>query len=135
MTTAPLARRLTALRDALPPGGSVTLDREALSELLAAETVEAEPVGDLSIEQVAKALGKAPSTVRNYVAAGELKGYRFKRQWRFTREAVTAFERGQAATTLRQRRASEPADLSDWRRHRGTHNQGAATHHSDNPLS
>lgn len=106
-----LRARLEALLDALPPGGSVTLDREALEELLGAEGSGSEPVADLTVEEVAQELGRAPSTVRGWLGAEDLEGYRLRgREWRVPREALRAFleeERGNGR--------EETSDLGSWR--------------------
>jgi excisionase family DNA binding protein len=66
---------------------------------------------DLTVKQAALLFGKAESTVRAWVEAGEFPGaYRLhKKQWRIPTAAITAFQ-------ARQATPSEPAgDLSAWR--------------------
>ena len=74
--------RLRLLRDTLPTSGSVVLTRDALSELLG----EAEPkdvgahplsAADLTVEQVAERMGRAPGTVRDWIRAKKLRAYPF----------------------------------------------------------
>ena len=62
-----LADRLRSLSDALPEGGSVTLTRDALRELLA--EAEAEPAVDLTARQAAHLLGVSEATVRRLLEA------------------------------------------------------------------
>ncbi len=67
---------------ALPPGASISLPAEVLLQAL-----EGLPDGspqacaDLTIEQVARRFGRAPSTIRAWIAAGRLPGaYKAQRQ-------------------------------------------------------
>lgn len=107
-----LRRRLEALLEALPPGGSVTLDREALEELLGAEASGSGPVADLTVQEVADELDRAPSTVRGWLGSGDLEGYRLRgREWRVPREALAAFLEEERSGI----REEEPADLGSWR--------------------
>lgn len=73
---------------------------------------EDQGVADLTVQEVADELDRAPSTVRGWLGEGELDGYRFRgREWRIPREALEAFleeERGNG------RRPS--ADLGSWRK-------------------
>ena len=89
-----VAERLLALADALPAGGAVTLDRDALRRLagVVVETA-AEPddlVVDLTVGEVGEALGRSASTVRGWCARGELPGsYRLNgREWRVPKASI-----------------------------------------------
>lgn len=107
--------RIRALRDALPEGGSVTLTRDALEELLAAEEVGE----DLTVDEIARRLGRTAACVRSWAAAGKLPGaYRLQgREWRVPAAGLRSYLDAQAGHPSEPRRA-ETADLSAWRRAR-----------------
>src|SRR5262245_49079231 len=69
-----LADRLRRLSDSLPAGGSVTLTKDALVELLGES--DCNPGVDLSASQVATLLGLSDSAVRRLLEGGELRGYK-----------------------------------------------------------
>jgi excisionase family DNA binding protein len=104
-----LGDRLRSLVDALPDGGSVTLDKAALMALVASESDEAGQGGDLSTGQVAERLGRSENTVRRLIVGGHLDAYRVGKTWRVTQAAFDAFRRG-------PRLEARAADLSAWRR-------------------
>jgi excisionase family DNA binding protein len=104
--------RLRGLMEALPPGGSVMLSREALEEWLAAEPV-VEPLTDLTVARAAEVLGRRPSTVRGWCASGELRAYRFRaREWRIPAAAIREFQDHQAEA---EHDDVGGADLGGWR--------------------
>jgi excisionase family DNA binding protein len=78
-------------------------------------------VVDLTVEQVAKKLNRSPSTVRNWLAAGDIPGaYRLKRrEWRIPPSALEWFLDKQrtapqaTATTVGARALA----LDEWRKH------------------
>lgn len=122
-----LAERLERLYRALPTGASVTLSRQNLIELVGAEQ---ERFGsglalsdrpdlqvDLTVSQVAEAFGRSPNTVRRWLAAGDLEGYRLHgREWRIARAAIEAFQerQGKGEQPLSARNGTQPLDA--WRR-------------------
>ena len=133
-TAATLAERLRALAELLPEGGSVTLSRSALLEL--ADGAEATgpsagsrsslPDVDLTVPEMAELLHRAPSTIRTWLAAGDLPGaYLFRgREWRVPRAAVHALQQREADRHTRPKRRQAPArshdgDLGTWRQHLG----------------
>lgn len=92
--------------DALVPVGWV---RERLSDDGAAADA---PVADLTVQEVAEELDRAPSTVRGWLGSGDLEGYRLRgREWRVPREALAAFLEEERSGV----REEEPADLGSWR--------------------
>lgn len=91
--------------DALVPVGWI---RDRLSD----DRAVGGPVADLTVQEVAEELDRAPSTVRGWLGSGDLEGYRLRgREWRVPREALVAFldeERGGG-------REEGSADLGSWR--------------------
>ena len=123
----PLEQLRTAAA-ALPPGTLVTLSREALLDVLgggrgdgAAATGGDEPAAvavDLTVTDLAQRFRRHPSTIRQWLGAGRLEGYKlFGREWRVPVAAVAAFQDQQRH--VRERRSS-PArvapSLADWRK-------------------
>ncbi|MBA3583130.1 MAG: helix-turn-helix domain-containing protein [Gemmatimonadetes bacterium] len=108
----------------VPVGYVLTL---AKVEPEAAREAESELLADLTVEQVAQEFHRSPSTVRQWLAAGELEGYKLKgRQWRVPRAAVRKFQ-DEAARAYGERRIQpsnggsirdcKTARLDGWRRH------------------
>jgi excisionase family DNA binding protein len=83
-----LADRLRSLSDALPAGGSVTLSRDALRELL----VEADELSvDLTVRQAARLLGLSESAVRRLLEAERLRGYKAGSTWYVPTSSLTEY--------------------------------------------
>jgi excisionase family DNA binding protein len=121
MTLADL-RRVAAL---LPAGGGLTLPKDLLLELLAAEGAAASPPADLTTRELAERLHRAPSTVRGWVEEGRLPGaYKLNgRDWRVPAGAVESFLAGQRVRYVAQEPRDTPGtvprvNLSAWRRER-----------------
>ena len=118
-------RPLTQALRALPPGSLVALPREALLEALGVGAGEVarptEAVVDLTVPQVAKLFGRAPSTVRQWLKARLLDGYKLRgREWRIPQTAIAAFQERQR-TVPRDHDAPAPrpargTSLGDWQR-------------------
>ena len=113
--------RLRQLASALPSDDSaVTLTRADLVALLEDE-VDSESVralGDLTVDEVAEEVGRAPSTVRTWLIAGGLKGYKLRRRdWRVTRAALRAFLDSEAKPPVPPE--SGKVDIGAWRKLRG----------------
>ncbi len=75
-------------------------------------------LADLTVEEAAEKLKKAPSTVRAWLIAGELRGYRLNhREWRVPRASVREYVERQRNGSGRQatRTNSKAADLSAWK--------------------
>lgn len=112
MTAERLARLLGKLPpDALLPAGWV------LEQLEGAPADDDDPVMDLSVEQAAEALAKAPSTIRGYCSGGLLPGaYKVGRSWRIPRASLRRYgeksPEGELAATLGR---SQRVNLSSWR--------------------
>jgi hypothetical protein len=95
---------LAALIRAYPDGASVPVPKSWLQELLSTEPPEngrsvqaslGEIEVDLDCTRVAALLGRSPSTVRNWCAAGVIPGaYRLRgrREWRVPRGALLTFQ-------------------------------------------
>ncbi len=114
-----LARDLARAVEGIPNGGSVTLPVAWLRERL--EGANEDVVVDLTVEQVANKLGRSPSTVRNWLAAGEIPGaYRLKgREWRIPPAALERFldkQRTAPQATVMTVGARALA-LDEWRKH------------------
>ena len=115
-----LADRIRQLVTALPSDDSaVTLTRKDLAALVAGADDASPPLPqrDLTVEDVAEEVGRAPSTIRGWLIAGDLRGYKLnRRDWRVTRGALrdylAAQERGDEAETV----AGEPVDITEWRK-------------------
>lgn len=108
--TETLRTRLHRLRSALPSSASaVTLTREDLDELLGRPD-EVDPVGDLTVQDIARELGKAESTVRTWLTShGGIPGaYKLHgHEWRVPPSALREYLR-------RGGKAEEPDDLPSW---------------------
>lgn len=79
------------------------------------EPTEEGPLRDLSVEEVAAAMGRSPSTVRGWLIAGALRGYKLNgRDWRVTRAALEEYRAKQGAATPPP--SEDPVDVSAWRR-------------------
>lgn len=116
-----LVERLKRLAEALPADGSVTFSRSDLERLtgLRAEeepTEAGEPIADLTVDEVAEAMGKSPNTVRGW--APNIPGaYKLGREWRFPRTAVRAWLDSKKDGDRKASREPEAVDLSSWRHH------------------
>jgi hypothetical protein len=89
---------LRTLAELLPPGGAVSLPREALLEALAEIPAPAPvPVGDLTVADVAVHFQRSPSTVRGWLEAGRFDdAYKLNgRDWRVPHAALAAFAEAQ----------------------------------------
>lgn len=98
--------------DALLPVGFI------LEELGVEQGGDVGPLGDLTLQQVAEATGRAVSTVRTWCNSGRLPGcYRLNgRDWRVPRAALEALRNGKPEPAAD--RPSRPADLAAWRSER-----------------
>jgi hypothetical protein len=123
---------LRAIAELLPPGGAVTLPREALLEALA--EVQTSALGaPLTVAQIAVRLHRTASTVRGWCETGRFAGA-FKlngRDWRVPAPALEAFESEQRAPAAdvrplrrsdkqprRTKRGVKTSSLGDWQRER-----------------
>ena len=108
--------RLRQLASALPSDDSaVTFTKAGLVALLdedEAGGVAATFVRDLTVGDVAERTSRAPSTVRDWLAAGDLRGHKFHGEWRVTESALQDYLNRPSETD------KEPAevDISEWRR-------------------
>ena len=75
-----------------------------------------EPFSDLTPEDIARAEGRKPSTVRGWLGAGRIPGaYKIRgRSWRVPREAYRAFLESERRAS--QTESEAPGDLSAWRK-------------------
>ena len=108
--------RLRQLVSALPSDDSaVTFTRAGLMALLdEGETggVAATVVRNLTVADVAERTSRAPSTVRDWLVAGDLRGHKFRGEWRVTESALRDYLNRPSETD------KDPAevDISEWRR-------------------
>lgn len=112
-----LANRLRELAERLPRGGFLTLTRDGLLELAAADGgQDDQPLtpADLTIAELAARFHRSASTIRGWCEHGTFEGaYKLNgRDWRIPQAGVDAF--------LRKQRVEPPvAQLGAWRAVRG----------------
>ena len=118
-----ISERIRRLMAALPSDASaVTLTRADLAALVEGTSPEhsSPPVRDLTVEDVAEETQRAPSTVRGWLIAGDLGGYKLNgRDWRVTRAALRAYLDSQKEGTHVGRRTPQveaEVDITAWRR-------------------
>ena len=118
---------IRAMIEVMPHGSSVTLPVDWLRSQLGMASVSLapqpapadDPVKDMSVDDVAKLVGRKPSTVRGWCASGQLEGYRLNnREWCVTPAALEEFRSRQReaqipASTVAPRTA--PPRLDSWR--------------------
>lgn len=134
MTAFPLVVRLRQLAEALPEGAAVTLTREQLLALLeetrnAPESGAGEVFGDLTVVDIMAATNRARSTVCAWIASGELRAYRFGREWRVTRAAWQDFldsRRDGKAAPGPAIDHTQSVDTTSWRKYRTSEQRRAA---------
>lgn len=120
---ASLEARIRRMIDGLPPGASVTLSRSTLEGWLDGDREdepawkEADPVADLTVEEIAEAHDKAESTVRGWLQ--DVPGtYRLGNELRVPREAWREYLDGLSENGAGERpkvRSKRSADLGSWR--------------------
>ena len=66
---------------------------------------------DLTVADVAERTGRAPSTVRDWLASGDLRGYKFNREWRITESALRDYLNRPSETDD----APAEVDIGAWR--------------------
>lgn len=116
--------RLLRLAKALPSDkASVTLTRADLIALLEDSPDESESImRDLTVEEVAEEVGRAPSTIRDWLGSGTLRGYKLNaKSWRVPRSALREYLDSQGrkeATSVRieEEEDDEDVDISAWRK-------------------
>lgn len=115
--------RLRALISVLPSDEStVAFTRADLVRMLdgEAETIAALD-RDLSVEEVAERVGRAVSTVRGWLIAGELRGYKLNgKSWRIPQSALRAYLDAQTTVNSpvdeEEDDDDEDIDISAWRK-------------------
>ena len=117
-----LPERLRDLANALPSDHSaVTFTRADLLALADCgdEVVPTSPIGDLTVDEVAKQMKRAPSTVRGWLIANELRGYKLnRREWRVPRSALRDYVERQATASVGFPTGAD-VDIAAWRKVRG----------------
>jgi len=108
-----LADRLRGLAERLPPGGSLTLTRDGLLGLAAADdgqTAHDAPQADFTVAELGARFHRAASTVRQWCERGRFEGaYKLNgRDWRIPPAGVDAF-------LAEQRGESRVRRLDAWR--------------------
>ena len=115
-----LSERIRQLVSALPSDDSaVTFTRADLAALVDGAEVNPPPqhVPDLTVEEVASEVGRAPSTVRGWLIAGELRGYKLnRRDWRVPRSALRDYLAAQTEGRAEVNdHGDEAVDIGAWR--------------------
>ena len=110
------------LHELMPEGSSISLSKEAVGGLLDGLSLPrggAQDGSDLTLEEVAERVGRAPSTVRGWCRCGSLVGaYRLNgRGWRIPLLALDAFLRSQEEGRTRSTMGGH--NLSAWRKDYG----------------
>jgi excisionase family DNA binding protein len=121
-----LSDHLRQLADALPSDRSaVTFTKADLLTLVerAGPSAPSGPDRDLTVEEVAAATRRAPSTVRGWLISGHLKGYKLNgRDWRVTRVALREYldrQRNRSDEDEGHRATGGKVDIGAWRRESG----------------
>lgn len=111
-----LAERILQMVDALPSSdSSVTLTKADLVGMVA-EFDTGDP-SDLTVDQVAAQTHRATSTIRGWLIAGDLRGYKLNhRDWRVTQGALHAYLKAQDSPPERAQPTGGSVDISAWRR-------------------
>lgn len=110
--------RLRQIIASLPSDtAAVTLTRADLAALIEGpENMAPIPTRDLSVDEVAQDTGRAPSTVRGWLIAGALRGYKLNgRDWRVTRAALREYLDRQAVEAEGRTKRGHEVDLTVWR--------------------
>lgn len=112
--------RFRMLVEALPsPDATVTFTRADIARMADAldgpQTVT-KPERDLTVPEVAEETQRATSTVRGWLIAGDLRGYKLNnRDWRVPRSSLREFLVRQDDTEP-EPDDIEPVDISAWRK-------------------
>ena len=106
----------------LPDDATVTLTVRQLKEMLgpsfAVDRTDERSTLPMTVEQVAEAVGKSPSTVRGWLSSGELEGFKLESgAWRCRSEALDAFFARAEEHHAQLEDADDPdsVDLGSWR--------------------
>jgi excisionase family DNA binding protein len=112
-----VSERIRQLMAALPSdGAAVVLTRRDLAALVEDSPSPPAHTRDLSVEDVAEEVGRAPSTVRGWLIAGELQGYKLnRRDWRVTRKSLREYLEAQAQPPDPEP-SGEAVDIGAWRK-------------------
>ena len=112
--------RLRQLASALPSDdAAVSFTRADLLALAEEDEAPATPARDLTVEEVAEEMGRAPSTVRGWLITGALRGYKLNgRDWRVPRPALRDYVTARTETNDPPSEGGE-VDITAWRRVRG----------------
>ena len=111
-----LRERLRQLASALPSDGSaVTITRADIVALLEDDgrETEVDSTRDMTVEEVAYETHRATSTVRGWLIAGELAGFKFNGGWRVPRAALREYLEAEASDTPRD---EGEVDITAWRK-------------------
>lgn len=110
-----LRSRLEDLVEGLPPGSSVTVPADWLRSLLEHEPPVEQRERLYTVSELAERYGRAESTVREWLAAGEFSGsFKVRGSWRVPAERVATFESARKKALGDAR----PPDLARWRKRR-----------------
>lgn len=111
-----LSERIRQLVAALPTDdAAVVFTRRDLAALVEGSPDPPAQARDLSVEEVAEEVGRAPSTVRGWLIAGDLTGYKLNgRDWRVTRGALRSYLEAQTQPAAPET-PEEAVDITAWR--------------------
>lgn len=107
--------RLRQLVETGDPNGTVTL--RWLGQIIEQpdEGKTEQPKRDLTVEEVAEMVGRAPSTVRGWLSSGALRGFKINgRDWRVAPSALEDWRAGQMRRD--EPESGEDIDLGAWRK-------------------
>ena len=114
-----LKERLRQLAYALPSDRSaITMTRGDLVALLEGDIDETDvdSARDLTVKEVAKETGRAPSTIRDWLSSGALRGYKLNgRDWRIPRAALREYLEVQATKASKTPPGEGGVDVAAWR--------------------
>ena len=116
-----IAKRLRQLASALPSDdAAVTITRADLSSLLEEEAGGPVPSRDMTVEEVAGEVGRAPSTVRGWLLPGELRGPNLNGRDRRVPHPALMVYLSEDSETDDFPAATREIDITAWRSVRGT---------------
>lgn len=98
--------------DCLPTRGDILAMLEG-----AADAVSSGTGRDMTVEEVAEEVQRSPSTIRRWLIAGELRGYKLQgRDWRVPRPALRDYLAAQVASGNEEAPVNSEVDIAAWRR-------------------
>lgn len=116
-----LRERLHRLASALPSGdATVTFTKASLVALLEGEPEDSQSAlgRPMTVKEVAEYVGRSESSVRDWLQAGTLNGFKLNnRDWRIRPSELAKYLEQQSTAPHHPEESLEPeGDISDWRR-------------------